>query len=245
MDTILAWCAEHRPDVLCLQETKVQDHEFPRAPIEASGYHVAFCGMKSYNGVAILSRAPAQAVTFGMPDDPFRLARATIGGVTFVNTYVPQGRDLEHAMFAYKLKWYARLRDYFDAHFKPEDSVVWLGDCNVAAESIDVHNPEQQEEHVCYHESARRAFAHCRAWGFVDLFRQFHPEAGHYSFFDYRTNFGVSRPAGWRIDYILASPHLAKRAQDAWIDVKPRLGNRPSDHTFVVADFDLSAPAPR
>lgn len=242
MDAVLDWCAAHRPDVLCLQETKVQDHEFPRAPLERAGYHISFRGMKAYNGVAILSREAPNEIRFGLPDepsDPFRLACAKIGGVTIVNTYVPQGRDIEHDMYRYKLAWFRRLRAWFDRAFAPSEPVVWVGDLNVAAEPMDVHAPERLGNHVCFHEDARRAFRHCRDWGFVDVFRTFHPEPGHYSFFDYRTVFTGSGDEGWRLDYILASPPLAARARDAWIDLKPRLKPRPSDHTFVAADFDV------
>jgi exodeoxyribonuclease-3 len=240
MDAILGWLRENKPDVLCLQETKVQDHEFPRGPIEAAGYHVVFSGMKAYNGVAILSRSPPAGVCFGLdsePSDPFRLAAAEIDGIAVVNTYVPQGRDIEHAMFRYKIDWFRRLRAHFDRRFKTTYPLVWVGDCNVAAEPMDVHNPEEREGHVCFHADARAAFAECRAWGFVDVFRKFHPEPGQYTFFDYRTAFRGAQGEGWRLDYILASPALAKRAIDCRIDLAPRLQPKASDHTVVLADF--------
>ena len=242
MDTILAWLKEHEPDVLCLQETKVQDADFPLGPIHDAGYQVVFRGMKAYNGVAIVSRAPVSDVQFGLldePFDPFRIMRARLGDVTIVNTYIPQGRDILHDMYRYKLAWYGRLTRYFETHFRPEDAVVWLGDLNVAAEPIDVHAPENYRDHVCYHQAARDAFRRCRDWGFVDIFRTLHPEPGHYTFFDYRTVFTGAGAPGWRIDYILASPALAKRAKDSWIDIKPRLRPRPSDHTFLAADFEI------
>ncbi len=241
LDTVLRWCAEQRPDVLCLQETKVQDPDFPLAPLVDAGYRAAFAGMKSYNGVAILSRGELGNIEFGLssdPRDPFRLASATANGVSIVNTYVPQGRDIEHPMYRYKLEWFHRLRRYFDERFSPDDAVVWLGDLNVAAEPMDVHSPENYAHHVCFHAAAREAFRHCRAWGFVDVFRLFHPEPGHYTFFDYRTSFRGADARGWRIDYILASSSLARRARASWIDLEPRKRPRPSDHTFVVADFD-------
>lgn len=109
---------------------------------------------------------------------------------------------------------------------------------NVAHDPIDVHNPGQRARHVCYHEDARRAFAECRAWGFEDVFRRFHPEAGHYTFYDYRDPQAMEKGHGWRIDYILATPPLARRAKDAWIDIEPRKEARPSDHTFLVAEFE-------
>jgi exodeoxyribonuclease-3 len=240
VDTILGWLEANKPDVLALQETKVEDHLFPRAAFEAAGYHVAFRGMKAYNGVALLSRAPPQDVRFGFADEPaddFRIQRATIGGVTIVNTYVPQGRAIDHAMFQYKLAWFRRLRTYFASQFSPTDPVVWLGDINVAAEPIDVHNPEKRARHVCYHADARAAFADLRAWGFVDVFRKHNPGPGHYTFFDYRTLFAAEKGDGWRIDYIFATPPLAERSRRAWIDMAPRLCATCSDHTFLAAEF--------
>jgi exodeoxyribonuclease-3 len=156
-----------------------------------------------------------------------------------VNTYVPQGREIDHVMFKYKQEWFARLRRYFDEQFTTKDLLVWLGDLNVAFDEIDVHNPKERTNHVCYHKDARAAFANCRAWGFEDVFRRHQPDPGHYTFFDYRTRDAVGRNLGWRIDYVLASPALAQKSTDAFIDLEPRKGEKPSDHTFLAADFDV------
>lgn len=242
MDVILRWLAEHEPDALCIQETKVQDAEFPRQPIEEAGYHVVFKGEKAYNGVALISRVAPTDVLFGLdepPHDEPRLLHAKVGPVHIVNTYVPQGRDIDHEMYKYKLEWFARLHRYFDRHFKTTDLLVWAGDLNVAAEPVDVHSPELYGNHVCFHAAARDAFANCRSWGFVDVFRKHQPDAGQYTFFDYRTPNAVQRGIGWRIDYLLASSALAKKSAGAAIDVQPRLGNKPSDHTFLSATFNL------
>jgi exodeoxyribonuclease III len=242
MDVILGWLRDHKPDVLCLQETKVQDLEFPAQPVQNAGYRVVFRGEKAYNGVAVLSRRKPDDVHFGLDDEPrdeTRLLCARFGRLTVVNTYVPQGREVDHPMYQYKLHWFRRLRDYFGLHFKPSDLLLWTGDMNVAAEPLDVHNPKERENHVCYHRAARQAFSECRAWGFVDVFRQFHPEPGQYTFFDYRTARATQRGLGWRIDYILANPALAIRSTNAFIDLRPRLGERPSDHTFLAAEFTL------
>jgi len=243
METVLSWLAQNQPDILCLQETKVQDHEFPAQPLLDAGWRVAFKGMKSYNGVAIISKSAPDEVRFGLnddgPSDEPRLAWARLGKLNVVNTYVPQGRELEHEMFQYKLEWFARLRKFFDRNFSHDNQVIWTGDLNVAAEPMDVHNPKERENHVCFHADARRAFADARAWGFGDVFRKFHPEPGHYTFFDYRTVFAAKRGLGWRIDYILATPPLAEKARACWIDIEPRLQSKASDHTFLAADFDL------
>ncbi|HOW98822.1 MAG TPA: exodeoxyribonuclease III [Kiritimatiellia bacterium] len=241
LDVVLAWLKQHQPDILAVQETKVVDELFPREPIEAAGYRVAFRGQKAYNGVAIISKKPADEVRFGFDDkgpaDETRLLHARFGKLHVVNTYVPQGREVDHPMYRYKIEWYARLRKYFDRHFTTRDRVIWLGDLNVARTPLDVHNPEERENHVCYHHAAREAFEQCLAWGFTDVFRKHHPEPGQYSFFDYRTPRAVDRGLGWRLDYILASPPLAKGSRDARIDLDPRRANPSSDHTFVFADI--------
>ncbi len=242
LPAILSWLAKHEPDILAIQETKVEDAHFPADAFREAGYHPAFRGMKGYNGVALLSRMPADSLAFGFPRAPredARLLYARLGPLHLINTYVPQGRAIDHPLFAYKLNWLARLRRWFDARFSTRDLVLWLGDLNVAAASIDVHNPEQRSNHVCYHVAARRAFANCRAWGFSDIYRQFHPEPGRYTFFDYRRPFDPNQNRGWRLDYQLASPPLAKRARRCEIDLQPRLAERSSDHVPVYAEFDV------
>lgn len=243
LDIVRQWLDDNRPDVLCLQETKVVDDDFPELEFQSAGYHAVFRGEKSYNGVALISRAKPADVSFGLDDgqapDATRLVAARIGPVHIVNTYVPQGRDIEHEMFQYKLEWFKRLRAFFNRRFKPTMLVAWVGDLNLAPEAIDIHNAAEQEDHVCYHQAARAAFAETRAWGFVDVFRKHHPEPGQYSYFDYRTLNAVQRNLGWRVDHILATAPLAKKSVDCHIDLKPRLMARPSDHTVMVAEFAL------
>ncbi|MDI6774317.1 MAG: exodeoxyribonuclease III [Verrucomicrobiota bacterium] len=240
---ILRWLRTNKPDVLCLQETKVMDADFPVLPFTEAGYTVVFRGEKSYNGVATLSLKNPAEVSFGLDGgksaDETRLVRVKIGSVHVVNTYIPQGREIDNPMYSYKLDWFKRLKAYFDRHFTPRQTVVWLGDMNVAPESIDVHNPQDQTDHVCYHEAVRKAFADTRDWGFTDVFRKHHPEPGQYSFFDYRAIHAIEKKMGWRVDHILATTPLARKCSDAWIDIQPRLEPKPSDHTFVVAEFEM------
>ncbi len=244
LPVLARWIPEARPDILALQETKVRDEEFPRNELESLGYHVEYRGEKAYNGVAVLSRRPPDEVTFGFDDsgpaDPTRLAILRFGDLWLLNTYVPQGREITHEFYQYKLEWFRRLRQFLQRHFQPHrDRVLWVGDMNVAAEPEDVHAPEEYTEHVCFHQAARDAFRQCREWGFVDVFRQFHPEPGQFSFFDYRVPNAVKRKIGWRLDYLLATPPLARLAKDAWIDLAPRTWEKPSDHTPVVGLFEL------
>ncbi len=238
---VLDWLATHRPDVLGIQETKVQDADFPREAFEAAGWHVAFRGEKSYNGVALVTREPPESVRFGFEDggpaDETRLVRAVVGGVAVVNTYVPQGRAIDHAMYRYKLQWYARLKRMFAAGYSAGQPLAWIGDINIAVAPIDVSNPAAHVNDPCYHSAARDAFLEVCAFGFEDLFRKHHPGEESYSFFDYRVPNAVTRNIGWRIDYILATPPLAQRSVACEIDLEPRMREKPSDHTFMVAEF--------
>lgn len=240
LPVILNWMAKYRPDVLAVQETKTTDEAFPLAEIEAAGWHAVFRGEKGYNGVALLSRRTLHDVRFGLDDSPHdatRLVSARLDNVLIVNTYVPQGREITHEMYEYKLRWFRRLRKMLENRCGRNEHVVWVGDLNVAAEPLDVHSPELYGRHVCYHEDVRRAFAECRGDLFRDVVRDRHPGERIYSFFDYRTPRAVQRNIGWRLDYILATPELAARCVAAEIDLEPRRLPQSSDHTFVWADF--------
>lgn len=240
---VVDWLTGHGPDVLCLQETKVQDADFPEDAFSDLGYHAVFRGEKSYNGVAIVSRARPTGVSFGLDDgeepDETRLVRARFGRLDLVNTYVPQGMEIASPRYEYKLRWFARLRRFFDRHYKPTGLLLWVGDLNVAPRPEDVWDPSRYANHVCYHEDARRALADVVSWGFVDVFRRHHPEAGQFSFWDYRMPKAFEHNQGWRLDHVLATPRLAELCTAAHIDTAPRALERPSDHTFVVAEFDL------
>ena len=243
LHALLPWLEEVEPDVVCLQETKVQDHEFPVAVIEDAGYRIAFRGEKAYNGVAILSKTPIEKVRCGFDDDgPADEARLIVGEVneiSIVNTYIPQGRAPDHAMFAYKLEWFARLLAHFEKSLSPDTPVLWVGDLNVAPEQSDVWDPKGLLGHVCFNPQVTEAFEAVKAWGLVDLFRKHIPDAGHYTYYDYRAKDPVSESKGWRIDHILATKPLAERSIDVWVDLEPRTGERPSDHAPLLAQFEL------
>lgn len=240
---ILQWLEDYQPNVLGIQETKTQDVDFPREAIESAGYHVVFKGEKSYNGVALICKSKPQDVRFGFDDggpaDETRLIRAVVDGVVVVNTYVPQGRAIDHIMYQYKLNWYARLRKLFEQEYSSAQPLAWIGDINIAVEPIDVSNPAGKKNDPCYHIDAHKAFLETCAFGFEDVFRKHHLGEELYSFFDYRVKDAVQRNMGWRIDYILATAPLAEKSTDCVIDVEPRLKENPSDHTFMIADFDV------
>ena len=243
LHALLPWLKSATPDVVCLQETKAQDHDFPLDAIREAGYHVAFRGQKSYNGVAILSKTPIENVRYGFDDggpaDEARLIVGTVDGIALVNAYVPQGRAPEHEMFGYKLEWFARLRYLFETHDSPERPLVLMGDLNVAPTEIDVHDPKRLLGHVCFNPQATEALERVIAWGLVDVFRKHVPDPGQYTYYDYRAKNAIAEGKGWRIDHILATTPLAQRSTRAWIDLDPRRGERPSDHTPLLAAFDV------
>ncbi len=238
---IIPWLKENKPDVLCMQETKVENRRFPEADFHRIGYHVVFSGSKGRNGVAIASLEEPENVSFGFDDEPRdedRLIKAEIAGITVVNTYVPQGYRIDSPRYQYKLQWLERLYNYFKK-MDLSGSIVWCGDMNVAPEPIDVHNPARLKNHVCFHEAARKAYKKILELGFVDLLRKHHSNERIYTFFDYRVKNAIKKGLGWRVDAILATPPLAEKCVDCYVDMKPRLAEKPSDHTILVAEFDI------
>lgn len=241
-DAVAAWLERHRPDVLCVQEIKVEDKDFPCARFEALGWRCVLSGQKTYNGVAILSREPATDVVAGFADgeeeDPQRrLLRATVGGVRIVNAYCPNGEDVTSPKYAYKLGWFARLRRALETQEERTKPIVLVGDFNVAPAAIDVHAPERWEGKVLCSDKEREALRTIQEWGLVDCLRRLHPETPKlFTWWDYRLN---AFPRGWglRIDHVLATPAMAERCTDVAIDLEPRKAERPSDHAPVVATF--------
>jgi len=244
LDTILAWLEKHRPDVLCIQETKCQDEAFPLLVLQSTGYHVHFRGMKSYNGVAVLTRLRPDAIFYGFDDnlpeiDDARLIRVIVVGIPITATYISSGFKLRAPQYLYKLQWYARLRKYFERHLSPDLPAVWCGDMNVAPEPIDVHSPEKHLRHVCFHEDVRRAYKETASWGFIDVFRQLYPDKQQFTFWDYLRPSSLENNKGWRIDHILATRSLADKCKSFEVDIEPRRAPRAPDHTFVFAEFDI------
>ncbi len=240
---VLDWLKQRQPDALCLQETKVQDKDFPLAAFEDIGYRVAFKGEKSYNGVAIVTRDELADVRCGLDDagpaDEARLIRGRLGPLHLVNTYVPQGYEVDSDRWRYKLEWFERLKQLFEREYSPDDLVLWVGDLNVAPEDRDVYDPERLRGAVCFHPEEQAALRRVMEWGFEDVFRRFCDEPKQFSFFDYRLPKAVERGLGWRLDHVLATAPLARKAAACYIDLEPRRLPKPSDHTPVVAEFDL------
>ncbi len=237
------WLEKESPDILCIQETKVRDQDFPKQPFEECGYHCRFKGQKGFNGVAVLSKIEPSNVKIGFGDmdekEGARLIALEIKGLTIVNSYVPQGRMPDSESFKYKIAWFGRLRKYFEHNFSSDDSIVWAGDFNVAPEPMDVYDPQSLSGSIGYHPEEHRALANVMEWGFIDVYRIHNPREKAFSFWDYRIRNAVKRGLGWRIDHICATRCVAEKSRNARIDFTARLLPKPSDHTFVIAEFDL------
>lgn len=240
VERVVAWTERERPDVLCFQEIKTLDDGFPLEPFAELGYRAEVFGQKTYNGVAILSLKPVTQVVRNLPDDepdaPRRLIAGTVGRVRIVNVYVPNGQSPESDKFAYKLDWLKRLRAFLAASAKPGDSLVLLGDFNIAPEERDVRYPELWRGHIHFHPKEHKALAQITSWGLHDLLRKHHEEGGLYSWWDYR-QLAFQKNNGLRIDLVLGTAPMLKRCKDVVIHRDERKGESPSDHVPVVAEF--------
>lgn len=238
---VLDWLSAHQPDVLALQETKQTDDQFPVAEIEAAGYQVVFSGQKTYNGVAIISKQPAEDVITDVPklDDPQRrILGATIGGVRILDLYVVNGQEVGSEKFAYKLDWLDKVTAYIKKDLEQHEHYVVLGDFNIAPDDRDVHDPEAWHEKILCSTPEREALNKIMKLGFTDTFRLFEQEDNLFSWWDYRAA-GFRRNMGLRIDLVLASEKLASKCTSSIVDKEPRRLERPSDHAPVMAEFTL------
>jgi exodeoxyribonuclease-3 len=248
LEQVLAWLGTERPEVLCLQETKVADELFPLAPFRALGYEAAISGQKAYNGVAILSRLPIEDVQVGfaalLPDDPEapglgeqkRVISAQIAGLRVLNLYVPNGSSLRSEKYAYKLEWLACLKRYLDAQETQGEPLVMVGDFNIALEARDIHDPARLNGGIMASEPERQALQAALGERLEDGFRLFEPESGHWSWWDYRTA-GWETGRGWRIDHIYLDAELRDHALGCTIDAPMRGNPQPSDHAPVIINL--------
>jgi exodeoxyribonuclease-3 len=241
LPALATWLAANPVDVIGLQETKLTDENFPSADIEALGYHVVRCGQKTYNGVALLSRAPLEAVCIEFPgfDDPQRrVLAATSNGIRYINLYVPNGQSVGSEKYAYKLRWLEALHGFLREELATHPRVIVMGDFNIAPDDRDVHDPAAWAGQVLCSPPERDALARLLDLGLVDTFRLFEQPAGIFSWWDYRAA-GFRRNLGLRIDLLLASSALAPLCRESLVDTAPRRAERPSDHAPVVASFDI------
>ncbi len=238
---VLDWLAANAPDVLCVQETKVVDEQFPAGELRAAGYTAAYSGQKTYNGVAILARLPIADVATQLPgagDEQKRFLAATVAGVRVINVYVPNGESVESEKYQYKLHWLAALRAAVERELAAHPRLVLVGDYNIAPEDRDVHDPKLWAGQVLCSDAERAAFRVLLDTGLKDAFRLFEQPERSFSWWDYRMQ-GFRRNLGLRIDHILVSPVLTPACRACTIDVAPRANERPSDHAPVVAELVL------
>ena len=240
---LLPWLEERHPEVVCLQETKCLDEQFPREPIEELGYQIATFGQKTYNGVAILSSRPIEDVRRGLPDDDEndlelqrRVITAQVEDLIVVNAYVVNGESVGSPKYAYKLAWMERFAAYLGELWDPAEKIVVTGDFNCTFDDRDVYDPERWRERVLCSTPERDALAAVMAPGLQDAFRKFHEEGGHYTWWDFRTR-GYQRGNGLRIDHFLMSQPALDACRAVEIDVAAREGPKPSDHAPVIATF--------
>ena len=238
---VAKWVGEQQPDVVCLQETKLTDDNFPVDDIQALGFHVAYAGQKTYNGVAILSKQDIQDAVTDFPtlDDPQkRLVCSTIGDIRVLNVYVPNGQAVGSEKFEYKLRWFDAMIEISKDQLRQYPNMVIVGDFNIAPEDRDVHDPDAWRGQVLCSDAERSKFSQLLACGFHDTFRKVNQEPDVFSWWDYRAA-GFVRNRGLRIDHILASDFLYEQCVNSYIDKEPRTWERPSDHAPAIAEFAI------
>ncbi|HEY2799340.1 MAG TPA: exodeoxyribonuclease III [Chthoniobacterales bacterium] len=241
-ERLLDWLRETSPDIVCLQETKCTDEQFPKELLRNAGYDAAFHGQKSYNGVAILAKEPLRDVRIGLcdeVDDPqARVIAASVGDVRVVSVYAPNGQAIGSSAYRYKMEWYRRLTNCLREREPALERLLVCGDFNVAPNDEDVHDPVLWRSAIMCSEGERAAFRGLCEIGLSDTLRLLHPEPGLFSWWDYRM-LSFPKNRGLRIDAILAGCELSAACRAAGIDREMRKGKEPSDHAPVWAEFAL------
>ncbi len=238
---LLDWLEQASPDIFALQEIKVTDDQFPLAEIEQAGYKAVFSGQKTYNGVALISKQTGEDIITDLPglDDPQRrVLGAKFGDVYILNLYVPNGSEVGSEKYDYKLNWLNHLQSLVRDLLEEHKHLALMGDFNIAPEDDDVHDPDEWQGKILVSDPERAQFQQLLAQGLSDCFHLFEHEEKSFSWWDYRAA-AFRRNRGMRIDFILASQKLAENCKACHIDKAPRKLERPSDHTPVVAEFDL------
>lgn len=240
LSQVLAWIAQVKPDVLCLQETKIIDSKFPAAAFTEAGYQSQFYGEPSYNGVAIISKQPLENVQKGFVEEETppacRFIEATAGPLRVLNAYIPNGQFVGSDKYEYKLRWLKSLQSHLQHNHDPASALALCGDFNIAPEDRDIYRPGEVVGSIMCSETERQALSLIKEWGFEDAFRLHNQNSGEFSWWDYRMG-AFRRNMGFRIDHIWATKSAAHACQRSWIDKAPRKQDRPSDHAPILAEF--------
>ena len=237
------WIAQNEPDLLAIQETKVENDKFPFSDFEDLGYYVEVNGQKAWNGVAILSREPLMRPLRGFPDELMPQDARILSGiykeVQIIAVYAPNGSQVGSEKFEYKLKWFDKMLEWLHASFDPRKPLVLLGDINIALTPLDVYDSKKVYGGIGHHPEEFIRLQKLIDWGLTDLYRYLHPDKVEFSYWEFTIPRAVLRKIGWRIDHIYGTTPVVEACRKCWIDLEPRLVERPSDHTFVVADINL------
>lgn len=247
---VTQWLQDNPVDVLCLQETKVVDKDYPVDPFTELGYHTYVYGQKSYNGVALISREPLEDVRMGFGavldadivgdlDEQKRVISAVVKGVRVLNLYVPNGSSIGSEKYEYKMRWLGVLKQYLEKTLAENSDLNVCGDFNIALENKDIYTDEKRDKHIMSSPLERETLQDLLTVGLADAFRKFTDEGGHFSWWDYRAA-SFRRNMGWRIDHHYLSPGLYDKATRCWIDPEPRKLEKPSDHTPVIVEYEIS-----
>lgn len=245
-EQVTDWLQENPVEVLCLQETKVVDKDFPKSPFEDLGYQLSISGQKAYNGVAILTRSPLEDVSTGFApiigddatelDAQKRVISGRIGNIRVVDLYIPNGSSVGSEKYEYKLKWLDALQNYLKTILDKEKKICICGDFNIAPEDRDIYQPKTGQAHIMASDAERQALRAIADLGFFDAFRKFTDDGGYFSWWDYRRQ-GFQRNRGWRIDHHFLTKPLYDRAVGCTIDINPRRQTKPSDHAPVILEI--------
>ena len=251
LSQVINWINQVNPDILCLQETKVIDEDFPIEPFEKLGYQVVVNGQKSYNGVAIISKINIENVNKGFISEPKeenigkefieqrRLISAVINGLKIINVYVPNGSSLDSDKFKYKIEWLRYLSSFLNQQEKEGELICLLGDFNIAPSEIDIHDPAKYDGGIMASDIEREALDNLLKGRFIDSFRIFEKKTGHWSWWDYRNNaFELNK--GWRIDHIYISKNLTSKLKSCVIERSQRENLQPSDHAPVLINLEIN-----
>ena len=234
---ILSWLAEQQPDIVCLQETKVEDFQFPEQELREAGYSSVYSGQKSYNGVAILSKFPFDNIRHGFSNgfdaENKRLLSAKIEGINIICVYVPQGQTTESPKFEYKLEFLQNLATELSNSYSPDESLLLLGDINIAPDGRDVVSADEMKNRVSFHPKEHAMLQQLSQWGLTDIFRKFNQDDQQFSWWDFRTR-GFEKNEGMRIDHIWVTDSMVERCDACTIDKNNRSQPKPSDHAPVI-----------